>query len=118
VPDPADIASPRGDDQGGTGGGPAAKRLKLGAPRTVKLATARRRGIAIVATLPAAGRVTVTGTQRGRRAGRARATGSGAVRLRVKVKRARPGRVRLTAVLRSTGGSVQRATKVVRLRRG
>jgi hypothetical protein len=111
VPDPAAVEPPHNGEQGG--GQNAGTRLKLRAPRTVKLMAARRRGIAVVATLPAAGRVTVTATQRARRAGRARASGNGVVRLRVKVRRARAGKVRLTAV-----AGTQRATKVVRLRRG
>ena len=97
---------------------PAGARLKLRAPASIRVSVARRRGIAVTATLPAAGRVELAATQRGRRAGRVRRSGDGTMKLRVKVKRARPGKVRVTAVYRGAGGATQKASRTVRLRRG
>jgi WD40-like Beta Propeller Repeat len=89
--------------------------LRIAAPRSIRLAALRRRGVVVRVTGPA-GRVTVRATARGRRvgAGRARLRTPGTVRVRVRVRRVRPG-TRLT--LRATFAAGGHATTRVRVRR-
>jgi Tol biopolymer transport system component len=88
---------------------------RISAPRSIRVAKLRRRGIVVRVTGPA-GRVTVRATVRGRRVGvgRARLRTAGTVTVRVRVRRVRPG-ARLTLKATFAGGG--HATARVRVRR-